>query len=560
MDINEILSDLGLDLSNPETRKGALDAIKAILDSRTPLPSGAGGGMGGTGQDIDIEIDPDLIQPSQKHQPPMPEGDFEIEDEEDILSQVKQNKPTGSDNDSSTNQETGDGDKKKTRKTDTGDTDPYNKHSDEDEEKEDDNIEGYSDGEGEVEGEVDGDSEGEGDSDGEGEIEAEVEGEGGDVSGTSGDLEGEDTDTEGSETDGEDGEWDSDGEFLDDTLKQTYTDPDLEAKRKARRIKRERTLEAAKKVLHDAKARKASPAKIKELENAIAALEALTESVKSIDDVSDEEFNRLLNRVFDAIEEVGGSDLSFTTDEERKTRAQEIKQDLADEKTRTELSAEDAARIRAETQATKAREKEVDKYRARSSTSFKGFEDFLGSLYRAIARQVSINDEKENSWNALSRRNRGDGVIQQGKKTQEVRNDKIPIIDFYFDQSGSWSTKDIAVGNKAVSALADMEAKGKIKINIYYFSDDVYTDAAMARAAGGTSGWNEIVRNIIATRANNVVIMTDSDMENWWNGPEALRYKVPGCVWYLWRNGSNAPRLPRDLQGRGGTLQYSFNT
>jgi hypothetical protein len=53
--------------------------------------------------------------------------------------------------------------------------------------------------------------------------------------------------------------------------------------------------------------------------------------------------------------------------------------------------------------------------------------------------------------------------------------------------------------------------------------------------------------------------MTDADMEDWWKGDKALSYTVPGYVWYLWRNGINAPRLPRDLRGRGGTQQFSFN-
>jgi hypothetical protein len=48
-------------------------------------------------------------------------------------------------------------------------------------------------------------------------------------------------------------------------------------------------------------------------------------------------------------------------------------------------------------------------------------------------------------------------------------------------------------------------------------------------------------------------------MEDWWKGDKALSYTVPGYVWYLWRNGINAPRLPRDLRGRGGTQQFSFN-
>ena len=76
---------------------------------------------------------------------------------------------------------------------------------------------------------------------------------------------------------------------------------------------------------------------------------------------------------------------------------------------------------------------------------------------------------------------------------------------------------------------------------------------------GGTGAWNDIVKNVISTQATNVIIMTDGDMENWWEGPTALKYTVPGYVWYLWRDGENAPRLPRDLKGRGGVQQFSFS-
>jgi hypothetical protein len=158
--------------------------------------------------------------------------------------------------------------------------------------------------------------------------------------------------------------------------------------------------------------------------------------------------------------------------------------------------------------------------------------------------------------------------LQQGKRINELPNKKIPIIDFYFDQSGSWDEDDIKVGEKAVAALADMEEKGQIKINIYYFSNHVHTDAQSARNEGGTWAWNDIVKNVITTNATNVIIMTDSDMEDqwdlnsYWSGKQdkAAAYTVPGYVWYLWRGGSNAPRLPRDLKGRGGTQQFSFNS
>jgi len=38
MEINDILSSLGIDLTNPEARRGAVEAIQAILNSRMPPP------------------------------------------------------------------------------------------------------------------------------------------------------------------------------------------------------------------------------------------------------------------------------------------------------------------------------------------------------------------------------------------------------------------------------------------------------------------------------------------------------------------------------------------
>ena len=89
MNINDILQSLGLDFTNPEVKRGAIEAIEAIINSR--VPQGAIGGAPGGGEQEDVEIDPDLIQPSQKYDEPQSNADIEIEDEEDILSQIKRN-------------------------------------------------------------------------------------------------------------------------------------------------------------------------------------------------------------------------------------------------------------------------------------------------------------------------------------------------------------------------------------------------------------------------------------------------------------------------------------
>lgn len=601
MDIDKILSDLGLDFTDPETKRGALEAIDAIVSSRAPQPDL--GDLGGGGE-TDIELDPDLVQPSVKHKPTASDDDIEIEDEEDILSQMKHNDSEQDFDDADQNDGAGDGSTSSSRdssgsnesdpntssgsnnnNTSDDDGDDINfendsndgntsskKHTDDEEDDDDYNNESdradsddedddyadlddsddddqYSDNDDDTENDFDYESTDSGDEDQEDEDDAD-----GDALDTT-----EDT---GSDSDGDDYEEienEEDEDYIEDDLEHIFDDKQITSKHEARKVKRERTVAAGKKALEDAKARNTSPALIRELESAIAALEALTEAVKNIKDISDDEFNLLVNRVFDAIDAVGDKSLTFTTDEERETKVKEIKADLDNETTRADLSAEDAARIRAEHQAQRAREKETAKYQTKARNSFKGFQEFLNSLYRAVALQVNTEETNDSSWSALSRRNSGVGVLQQGKRIQELPNKKIPVIDFYFDQSGSWNDADIKVGEKAVAALSDMEADGKIKINIYYFSNDVYTDAASARADGGTAGWNEIVKNVIATNATNVIIMTDADMEDWWKGDTALHYTVPGYVWYLWRDGINAPRLPRDLKGRGGTQQFSFN-
>lgn len=602
MDIESILNSLGLDLTNPEVKKGAMEAIEAILASRQPnLPLGDLD-MSGGGQEEDVEVDPDLLQPSIKNKPQGSDDDIEINDEEDILKDVKHN-DSESIPESPMSNDTAAGNSDDEAESDSENNSDYSSEPANDQNSSSNN-EGSTSGTSDADADDDAASEDiddyEADEQGPnkndtGEAKGEPEGaddtEGGNSDEDTFDLNNDDetesddesgadsatSDAEGSKINGDnedeneaaesEEEIDED-DLLDDELKEPYEDQAEKAKQEARRIKRERTLQAAEKHLADAKAKNKAPALIRELEKAIKALRELQEATKNIKDISDEEFNLMVNRVFDAIDALGDSELTYTTDDERQLKAQEIKADLEDKQTQAELSAEDVAKIRAETQAIKAREKENAKYQRRDRRSFKGFREFLNSLYRAIALQVQTEETRDDSWSAINRRYSGTSILQPGKKFDELPNKKIPVIDFYFDQSGSWDEDDIKVGEKAVAALTEMEEKGQIKINIYYFANHVFSDAQSARNEGGTMAWNDIVKNVIATQATNVIVMTDSDMENhwdydsYWSGKDVkpATYTVPGYVWYLWRNGSNAPRLPRDLKGRGGVQQFSFSS
>jgi hypothetical protein len=567
MDVQDILKSLGIDLTSPEAKQGAIEALQAILASRQP--AGNLGGMDGAGSGDEtetVEMDPNLILPSQKNMPMNQDDlDIEIEDEDDVLSQIKQNNSESSQetndsdygSDSETSPEEGAEETAESEATGEGE-ETDNSSSDPNEEAADTETAG-SDENGNTSSEADTSTESENTSEDDSE-EADTTA---DSDGESGE---ETTDEEAADTfddEFDEDEFDEDeSDLLDTELQKVYDDTDKQSKYDARKIKRERTLQAAKKALANAQARNVSASLIKELESAIAELEKLQEAkAKTLKSLSDDEFNLIINRVFDAIDAVGDKDLTYTTDEERELRAKEINDDITSADTQRELSAEDAAQIRAETQEVKAREKDKAQYKQRSASSFKGFQEFLNSLYRAIALQVQTNEINNDTWSAINRRYSGTGVLKQGQRKEDLPDKKIPVIDFYFDCSASWTMHDINIGKKAVEALADMEDKGQIKINIYYFSSDVFNDYQSARAMGSTDGWNSIVKNVIKTQATNVIIMTDEDMDRWWEPLDQppLSYTVPGYVWYLWRDGENAPRLPRDLKGRGGTQQFSFS-
>ena len=547
MDINEILNSLGIDLTNPEAKRGAIEAIQAILDSRTPPPNMSGASTP-TEKEIDVEIDPDLLQPSQKFNQPNSDVDIEIEDEEDILSQIKHNESEDdidNDGNSSGNDTSGDdaeesssdGDSSNADGSSEGSADSKDDNTEDSDEAVDDNEVTDEEGNAELDSSSNTTNDGEASDDTEEgndfdsgddsdksddelknsyDDQEDEDSNADDFDNESEDENNSDEDDEESEDESrEDDEFEFDeDDFLDDELKNSYDDQEIQSKREARRIKRERALAAAKTALDKAKTKNVSQSLIRELEKAIEALESLTEAkTKSLTDISDEEFNILVNRVFDAISAVGDNDLTFTSDEERELKAQEIKADLGSRETQQALSDEDIAAIRAETQAVKAREKESAVYRKPARSSFKGFQEFLNSLYRAIALQVQTNEVQDDTWSAINRRYSGTGVLKQGQRKNELPDRKIPIIDFYFDCSGSWGPADIEVGKKAVSTLVDMEEKGQIKINIYYFSNHVFNDMQSALNEGGTMAWNDIVKNVIATQATNVIIMTDSDME-----------------------------------------------
>lgn len=113
-------------------------------------------------------------------------------------------------------------------------------------------------------------------------------------------------------------------------------------------------------------------------------------------------------------------------------------------------------------------------------------------------------------------------------------DESIPIINFYFDVSGSWTSHPDAVeiGKQAVATVKEFKDRGECELNVYYFGNTISNDMyAPGVWDAGTSAWNEILQNIKATGAKNVVLMTDQDME--YQAARGPVCKVEGCVWFI---------------------------
>lgn len=238
-------------------------------------------------------------------------------------------------------------------------------------------------------------------------------------------------------------------------------------------------------------------------------------------------------------EEFGDEDEE--TEEERQQRLDDIKKARGDDITRQEIENETSKKVNREMQ----RKKAAQDLQNVSSP----IQRFRQSLDKFIANQVKR--EKNKTWKRSDMRYEGSGIMRRGK--QYTRNTKIPKINVYFDRSGSWGPQDTKIGMEAIGILNNYVNRGEITIDIYYFADHVTSTPV----TGGTGAGAELVDHIISTKPDNVIIMTDSDMDytGWTEILSAPKIKVPGAVWFLFR-GSASKALPEWIQGRKQTKSF----
>lgn len=279
--------------------------------------------------------------------------------------------------------------------------------------------------------------------------------------------------------------------------------------------------------------------------------ESLTEAVKGVREMTDDEFGNYINRAYDLIDEADA--LDYIDEKELKDKKTKVGQWTTDPKALKELEAEGNFVVAKDAQKVVSRDKEKQKY-----TKVGTLDQFKLNFYRAISNQVEIIRQEILSYLEINPEYESEDVIVKAEIMKEMPEVTIPTVDVYFDVSSSWGSEEIEIGKKAIASVKSYEDAGELKINLFYFGNEVRSTPD--GCGGGTRAWRKILQNIAATKARNVLIITDGDMNEWgeYGAKGGPTLKVDGCVWFLWKNGETAPECVKHLIGKEGNYQYAF--
>ena len=216
---------------------------------------------------------------------------------------------------------------------------------------------------------------------------------------------------------------------------------------------------------------------------------------------------------------------------------------------------DESTRATAEKEARTKVDRELAKKKAASlrNSPSSNIQKFKISLEQFIAKEV--RPRRKSTWQKPHMGYEGSGIMRKGRRNQ--REEKVPKINVYFDQSGSWGPADISVGMEAIGVLKNYEERKEIKVDLFYFANSVSGNNDKAEIGGGTGAGAEIIEHIRATNPDNIIMMTDGDMDygQWEEILSAPKVVVPGAVWFLFRN-SSSRALPEWIRGARQTLAF----
>lgn len=235
------------------------------------------------------------------------------------------------------------------------------------------------------------------------------------------------------------------------------------------------------------------------------------------------------------------------SEKERLKRLQRIQDKLNDAEIGADISYEATDKVDREKKLKELRKKQIEA--SKNVQKYKnnpGLVKFRESLNKFIKNEVG--EVKEKKWSRINKKYAGTGTIKPG--ISKHASGKIPLINVYYDRSGSWDASMTAVGDSAISTLSNYVRKGQIKIHIYYFNTEIHTTDP--GGSGGTRG-TPILNHIKETRPDNVIVMTDDDIRDC---SEVVT--VPGAVWLLFVKDQISENLQEHLKGKKLTRSFEL--
>ena len=172
---------------------------------------------------------------------------------------------------------------------------------------------------------------------------------------------------------------------------------------------------------------------------------------------------------------------------------------------------------------------------------------FKINLDRFIKNEVSRKRQIVPYMNSAAHEHSGYFV----PRTMSIKSENVPVINVYWDVSGSFSDEAKTAGAKAaINLLRQYQQKGLIQKHEYYFATKV-SDTVQGANPSSTNG-RPIQKHIQATRPDNVIIITDGDISDCYD-----TVKVPGAVWMLFYI-TQSSNLMSHILGRQETKYYKI--
>lgn len=245
------------------------------------------------------------------------------------------------------------------------------------------------------------------------------------------------------------------------------------------------------------------------------------------------------------------------TAEERQARIDRLNNTVEDQEAlETELAniaLDNEERENKKVRASQAAARKAAMASGRSLNGIQDFSVFVRDLDHAMKKQTTLTTKPEDTYAKMNPTYAHTDLLMPGSGYKEKRT--IPIINVYWDESGSLYQSDKEKGRDALSLLLRLQARKKIKVKNYWFADNVADSPEGTR--GATGAFPEILKHIKETKATNVIIFTDSDFNRQTNFSKIAPIDISGCVWWIWCGSAADKAVPYiKPRTRGNVFEY----